>query len=175
MKFIIGVDLEGIACVVGESNTKLSNTRNYEFTCRQAVREVNAAARALFDCGAEQVIVWDNHGDRPNLNYDDLDYRCDILLGLGAKHRWACIDESFTGVLLIGYHSKDNTLNAVLPHTYNGDHQWVKVNGVEVGEMEIDAAVAGEYDVPIIFVSSDEAGIKEAKSFMPWIETVTTK
>jgi D-aminopeptidase len=47
-------------------------------------------------------------------------------------------------------------------------YQWMKVNGVEVGEIAIDAAVAGELGVPVIFVSSDSAGIKEAKEFLPY-------
>ena len=32
-----------------------------EFAQLQATREADAAARGLFDAGADQVIVWDNH------------------------------------------------------------------------------------------------------------------
>lgn len=39
------------------------------------------AVRALFDEGADEVIVWDNHGSGVNLDYDLLDARCRIALG----------------------------------------------------------------------------------------------
>lgn len=176
MKFVVAVDLEGLACVVGAPGKGLGDTPNYELAKLQGTREANAAAKALFDCGADEVIIWDNHGGSLNLIYDKLDERCSIALGVGAMHRWPGIDGSFAGVVLIGYHAMDNTTDAVLAHTYSSmDYQWYKVNGVEVGEMEIDAAVAGEMGVPVIFVSSDDKGVAEAKSFMPWIETVTTK
>jgi|LSQX01.2.fsa_nt_gb D-amino peptidase len=176
MKYLIGVDLEGVSCVVGEPNMTLTGSSGYEFARIQATREANAAARALFDSGAEQVIVWDNHGGGNSLIYDDLDERCDILNGSGAKHRWAPLDKNFAGVLLIGYHAKDNTQNSVLAHTYNSkEYQWIKINNVEVGEMAVDAAVAGELGVPVIFVSSDAEGVKEAKDFLPWVEAVSTK
>jgi D-amino peptidase len=51
----------------------------------------------------------------------------------------------------------------------------MKINGVEVGEIAIDAAAAGAMGVPAVFVSSDSAGVAEAKHFLPWVETVATK
>jgi D-aminopeptidase len=177
MKFMIAIDLEGLACVVGSPGTGLSESRNYLFACRQGVREVNTAVKALFDMGATEVLVWDNHGDGVNLDYDDLDKRCDIILGSGEPHRWPGLDNTFAGVLLVGYHSMDNTVEGVLAHSFNSKlYQWIKINGIEVGEIEIDAAVAGEmHQVPVIFVSSDDKGVIEAKKFLPWVETVTTK
>jgi D-amino peptidase len=176
MKYIVAVDMEGVACVVGEANKALGETSNYEYARKQGTRETNAAVKALFDSGAEQVIVWDNHGGRLNLHYDELDERCDLLIGRDVKHRWEVLDETFAGVLLIGYHAMDNTEDAVLCHTFNSRaFTWMKVNDEEVGEMAIDGAVAGEYGVPVIFVASDDKGTAEAKKFMPWIETVTTK
>jgi D-aminopeptidase len=38
-----------------------------------------------------------------------------------------------------------------------------------------DAAYAGLQKVPLIFVASDDKGVKEAHDFFPWIETVTTE
>ena len=88
MKFVIGVDLEGAACVVGSPGGSLNDSRNLAFAKLQATREADATARALFDAGATQVIVWDNHDGSLNLDYDRLDPRCDIALGVGFPHRW---------------------------------------------------------------------------------------
>ena len=176
MKFIVGVDLEGLACVVGAPGRTLTDSPDCVFARRQAVREANAAAGALFNMGAQQVIIWDNHGSSLNLPYDELDERCDVALGVGNAQRWPGLDSSFAGVLFIGYHPMDNTIDGVLAHTFSSiSYQYIKVNGVEVGEMAIDAAIAGELGVPLIFAASDDKGIAEVQRFMPWVETVTTK
>ncbi len=176
MQFVVAVDAEGLACVVGAPGGTLNDSPNYAFACAEAVREANAAVRALFDAGAERVIVWDCHGGSLNMDYAALDERVEIALGTGFPHRFPGLDESFSGVLLIGYHAMDNTADAVIAHTFSSKtYQWIKVNGTEVGEIALDAAVAGEWGVPVILVVSDDKGVAEAKRFLPWVETVTTK
>ena len=173
---MIAVDCEGAACVVGEPGRSLSRSSNMEFAREQATREANAAARALFDAGAEQVVVWDNHGDGANLIFDQLDQRCDVLLGTGFSRRFPELDGTYAGVLLLGYHAMAGTANAVLAHTYSSSsHRAIRANGQEVGEIVLDAAVAGELGVPVIFVSSDSKGCDEALRYLHWVETVATK
>lgn len=175
-KFYIGVDCEGVACAVGVPGQNLGDGENYKFAKRQATLEANAAAKALFEMGAEEVIVWDNHSTGVNLDYTLLDKRCKIALGSGHKGRFPRIDETFGGVLFIGYHARENTRESVLAHTYSSvAFQYYKVNGQEVGEMEVDASFAGLYHVPVIFVSSDDKAIIQARKSFPWIETVITK
>ncbi len=176
MKFMIAVDCDGPACVVGEPGKALSDSRDMGFAREQATRETDAAARALFDAGAEKVVVWDNHGAGANLVFDRLDSRCEILLGTGFSRRFPLLDESYAGVLMVGYHAMEGTPCGVLAHTYSPyAYREIRVNGVPVGEMAIDAAVAGELGVPLIFVSSDRKGCEEARRFMPWVLTVETK
>lgn len=90
-KFYIAVDCEGVACAVGSPGEALGKGENYAFACLQATREADAAAKALFDGGATEVVVWDAHGSGVNLHYDLLDSRCKILLGSGDN---ACIAEA---------------------------------------------------------------------------------
>ncbi|MBI5724804.1 MAG: M55 family metallopeptidase [Planctomycetes bacterium] len=176
MRFMIATDCEGAACVVGRPGQGLSHPSDYQFACDQITREADAAARALLDSGADEVIVWDNHGWMQNIHYEKLDKRCKIMLGCVDEHRWTGMDKSFAGVLMVGYHSMSGTVGGVLSHSYSSDqYQYIKVNGVEVGEIEIDAAMAGEMGVPLLFVASDQAGVDEAKRFMPHVRTVATK
>jgi D-amino peptidase len=176
MKFMIAVDCDGPACVVGEPGKALSDSRDMVYAREQATRETDAAARALFDSGAEEVVVWDNHGAGANLVFDRLDPRCEILLGTGFPRRFPLLDESYAGVLMVGYHAMEGTPGGVLAHTYSPyAYREIRANGEPVGEMAIDAAVAGELGVPLIFVSSDRKGCEEARRFMPWVETVETK
>ncbi|MEW6752279.1 MAG: M55 family metallopeptidase [Candidatus Latescibacterota bacterium] len=176
MKFVVAVDCEGVACAVGTQGGTLTDSPNFAFARRQATREGNAAVRGLFAAGATRVIVWDNHGGSLNLDYDELDERCDIALGTGFAHRFPGLDDTFAGVVLIGYHAMDNTVDGVMAHSFSSAaYQYMKVNGREVGEIEIDAAIAGERGVPVIFLASDDKAVSEARSFLPGIETVTTK
>lgn len=176
MKFLICVDLEGCACVVGKPGKGLSECEGYAFACKEAVSEANAAISALFDAGAEEVVVWDGHGSSSNLSYQDLDPRCQIITGLGYAHRLFFVDNTYSGALFIGYHSRDNVRNAVLCHSYSSArYQWIKVNGKEMGELEIDAAICGEANVPVIFASSDDVGCRQMTEAAPWVRTVSTK
>ena len=87
-RFYIGVDCEGVACAVGIPGQSIGTGDNSRFAARQATREADAASRALCDMGAEEVWVWDNHGGGTNLDYDLLDPRCRIVLGLSLIHIW---------------------------------------------------------------------------------------
>jgi len=176
MRFVVAVDCEGVACAVGSPGGSLNASRDLEFAKLQATREADAAVRGLFEAGAERVIVWDNHNGSLNLKYDLLDERCDIALGVGFKHRFEWMDDHFDGLALIGYHAMDNTVDGVMCHSFSSaTYQYMKINGKEVGEMAIDAAMAGQRGVPVIFVSSDDKGTAEAEAFFPGVETVTTK
>lgn len=176
MKFLVNIDLEGCAGVVGEANLSLTASKDYDFAKEQGAREANAAIKALFESGASEVIVWDAHGSGLNLNSDALDQRAKIIKGSGWKNRMEIVDDTFSGVLFIGYHSKDNVAKAVLSHTFNsGAFQYIKINGQEVGEIEVDAAILGDKKVPVIFVSSDKEACQQAKKALPWIQTCQTK
>ncbi|MFW6061211.1 MAG: M55 family metallopeptidase [Planctomycetota bacterium] len=176
MEFIIGVDCDGVACAVGEPGKSLSFSRDYDRARRQATREADAAARALYDAGADHVIVWDNHGGGMNLEYHRLDPRCEIALGAGFAHRWPGLRGHFAGVLMVGYHAMENAPGGVLAHTYSPRaYAHFAVNDQTVGEIALDAAVAGDRSVPVIFVSSDDKGCDEAERFLPWTERVCTK
>jgi len=179
MNFAIACDLEGIAGVVGFPKEGLgTKSKQYQFAIKQAVREVNAAARALFDSGADKVYVWDNHNGSLNLDYLELDRRVDIVAGVGAKHRWPGLyDKDITGVLLIGYHPKADTYAGILSHTCSSvTYQYVKLNGKTVGEIEIDSASSGRLlKAPLIFVASDDKAVAQTKEALPWANTVVTK
>ena len=175
-KYCVAVDLEGVACAVGTYGQGLAEgTKNYPFAALQATREANAAAKALFDSGAKDVIVWDNHGTGVNLNYDLLDKRCRIAMGAGSRTRFPGVDESYDGVLFIGYHSYDAP-RAVLAHVYSSSTFTSHlINGKPVGELQIDAAIAGKRGVKTLFVSADDVCVAQAKESFPWINTVVTK
>ncbi|MBN3010065.1 M55 family metallopeptidase [Ruthenibacterium lactatiformans] len=146
------------------------------FACREATREADTAARALFDSGADEVIVWDAHDTGINLDYDLLDTRCRILLGAGHKGCFVGLDKTWTAVLFIGYHAMGGTQDAVLAHAFSSKTiQHYKLNGEPAAELAIDAAYVGAFGVPVLFCASDDKCIAEAKQTFGPIATVETK
>jgi len=88
----------------------------------------------------------------------------------------AGIDGSFDAAMFIGYHSMKGTLHGVLSHTFSGRAiESLRINGMEVGETAMNAAIAGTQGVPLVFVSGDLAVTREAKALNPEIEVVAVK
>lgn len=85
------------------------------------------------------------------------------------------IDRSFAAAMLIGYHARAGTENAIMEHTITGFVHSLKINGMPAGEIAMSAAVAGCFDVPVVCVSSDAAGCAEAKALLPNVETAAVK
>ncbi len=174
-KVHISVDLEGIAGVVDSSHTS-SGGRNYAAARDQMIAETNAAIAAAFDAGAAEVVVIDSHGDKTNLQPHKLDRRATLISGgprpLGMVHG---IDDSFAAAIFIGYHARASTTDATLDHTYTGQLKGVWFNGRELGEAGLNAAVAGQFGVPVVFVSGDRAATEEVAALVPGGESVVVK
>jgi D-amino peptidase len=85
------------------------------------------------------------------------------------------IDKTFDAVVFIGYHARAGTPDAVLKHTMSLGLFDVILNGVRLPEAGWNAAIAGYYDVPVVFLSGDSAIGKQAHEIIGPIETVAVK
>ena len=164
LKIYISADMEGITGVVSTDQTSPEG-RDYEAARKWMTDDVNAAIDGALRAGASEIIVNDAHGNMRNILPADLSPRAVLISGspkpLGMMQG---IDDSFNACLFVGYHAQAGAQDAVLDHTFSsGVVRMVKVNGAEVGELGINAAVAGAYGVPVAFVSGDVAVCKEAK------------
>jgi D-amino peptidase len=87
------------------------------------------------------------------------------------------LDDSFAGMVMLGFHAMNGTEDGVLHHTQSSMAEkkyWY--NGVECGELVQNAAIAGHFGVPLIMVTGDEATCREARRFFgDEIITVATK
>lgn len=178
MEYLIAVDLEGIHGVVGEPNVGLRRSiADYQVAIEGAVAEINAAVQALFDSGATRVVVWDNHGGGGNIDFSKIDARAEQIIPDNSLPRMCfCKDYHFAGILFIGYHAKEGTLNGVLAHTYNSSAiQYMKVNGKQLGELDFDSCIAGEFGIPAIFAASDDKAMAQMAECNPDTVTVLTK
>ena len=179
MEYLIAVDLEGVNFVKGDAYVGLSKDVNdYKIAVEQAVLEINSAINALFDGGATKVVVWDNHGGGNNIDFSKIDARAEKQpIQAPCVNRFEfCKNYNFKGVVFIGYHSKEGSINGILAHTYNSSAiQYYKIGGKAYGEFEIDASIASEYGIKPLFASGDSVFIKQVKEFSPETETVETK
>lgn len=178
MEYLISVDLEGIHNAVGVKYELFSDAPDFALSKQNAVKEVNAAIKALFDSGASKVAVWDNHAGGGNLDFSKIDPRATEIVGARENRRRMDFAEAhnFAAILYIGYHSREGTIGGVLAHTFNGlEIQYVKINGQAVGEMDIDSYIAADHGMAPIFASSDDKGIMQVKQISPNIVTVITK
>jgi D-amino peptidase len=69
-----------------------------------------------------------------------------------------------------------NTLNGVLNHSFSSRSVYcISINGKPIGELGLNAAVAGAFGVPVTLVTGDESLCAETKELMPETHTVATK
>ena len=167
LKVFISVDMEGISGVV-HSDQATSATPEYGAARKWMAQDVNAAIQGAIEAGATEIVVNDSHGSMRNINPDDLDPRAALISGSPKPlSMMQGIDASFQTCLLIGYHAKAGTKDAILDHTISGSVvRSIKVNGVEMPELGLNAAIAGYYGVPVVLVSGDAAVCRQASEIL---------
>lgn len=175
MKIYISADIEGISGVVNTTHTS-QKSYDYDRARKLMTDEVNAAVRGAKLAGAKEILVNDSHGPMTNILIEELDEDVKLISGsqkyLGMMEG---IDETFDGVLLIGYHARHNT-PGVLAHSYHSSLiSEIKVNGDVVGEYELNSLVAGYYGVPVALVAGDNVLADQVKEFNADTETVIVK
>ncbi|MDI6823038.1 MAG: M55 family metallopeptidase [Bacillota bacterium] len=175
MELFISVDMEGITGVTGPEYL-VPEGKYYERARRLMVHDVNAVVRAAREAGAGRITVNDAHNLMTNLPLEDLDPSVELISG---PVKPLCMMQGVEGheaAMLVGYHARMGTPRAVMDHTYYASLvRRILLNGREVGETGINAALAGHFGVPVILVSGDRAVGEEASSFIPGVETVVVK
>lgn len=175
LKIFISADMEGVAGVSTWDVQANAKGREYEQFRRIMTAEVNAAVAGAFDAGADEVVVADSHGDAQNIDVTLLDPRAELIRAwprpLGMMEG---IDHSFAAAVFIGYHAGEGEPAAVLAHTFTGKMA-LRLNGAAAGELGFNAAIAGDFGVPVVFVSGDNAIAAEATRLLGSIETVAVK
>ena len=176
LKIYISADMEGVVGVVtGEQlgPTGFEYNRFREFM----TAEVNAAIEAAFAAGATEVVVSDSHGNGQNLLIEKLHKEVTLIrswprpLGMMSG-----IDQTFDGVIFLGYHTGTTNKEGVRAHTISSARLAdVRLNGASVSEAAMNAAIAGHFNVPVIMVSGDDAVVKETTALLGDIESATVK
>ena len=176
-RVLFALDLEGVNLVVGEPyEGLLHDTKEWDIARKEAVREINAAADALFSIGVERVGIWDNHGGGKNIDPASLDARVDLVSPIPKSLRMSFANGEYDCICFFGYHTMEGTLGGVLAHTMSSKSvQYYKLNGKYIGEVDMDAYIAAEMGMPSVFFCAGDLTCKQAKHSLGDVPMVITK
>ena len=169
MRIFISADMEGATGVTDAVQT-MESRPEYAFGCRMMAHDVRAAAEGALKAGADEILVNDAHGRKINIDIGQLGGNGAVRLLSGTPKPLGMMegcDSSFDGVFFIGYHAMAGTPCAVLDHTVSGRTVFsVELNGREVGETGLNAAVAAGFGVPVAMVEGDDALEREVRGLL---------
>jgi len=176
LKIYISADMEGVVgAVTGEQLSP--GGFEYEKFREYMTAEVNAAIDAARAAGATEFLISDSHGNGQNLLIERLP---DDVMVIRSWPRdlsmMAGIDESFDGVIFLGYHASTGNTRGVRAHTNSSASiTGLRLNGIEMTEGSLNAAIAGHFGVPVIMVSGDDVAVAENQVLIGDIEGAVVK
>jgi D-amino peptidase len=176
MKIYISADMEGVVGVVTQEQLGPSGFE-YQRAREFMTEEVKAAIDAAFEAGATEIVVSDSHGNGQNLLIEKLPRNITLVRAFPRPlTMMQGIDETFDGVIFLGYHTSTTNPQGVRAHTMSSATLAdVRLNGVSMPEAGINAAIAGHFNVPVIMISGDDAIVKEAGALLGGIEGAVVK
>lgn len=175
-KLFISADIEGTCGITAWEETDAGG-RNYDYFRARMTAEVAAATRGAETAGY-LTTVKDAHDSARNLDPMELPKSATLIRGwardcycmMGGLDR-----EDYDAVAFTGYHSEAVSSGNPLSHTMTRSVQRVTLNGLPCPEFLINAYMAAYRNIPIVFLSGDEALCRYAKALIPGITTVVSK
>jgi len=176
MKIYIKLDGEGITGVVNSDKQATPGGDNYQEMRRLLMSDLNAAIEGAIEGGASEVVIYDMHHYGLNVIVEELHPKAKLIAGnphilppgIG-------LSEIYKGMMMIGYHAMAGTEGGLLAHTYSPDIKSLHLNGILMGEIGLEAAIAGTYGVPLIMISGDSKAIEEGEKLLGDFEKATVK
>ena len=176
LKVYISVDMEGITGVVSSEQLGPSGFE-YERAREWMTAEALSAIQGARDAGATEIVVSDSHGNGQNLLIDRFPDDVTVIRSWPRPlMMMEGIDSTFAAAIFIGYHASTANVRGVRAHTMSSASiTGVTLNGREVPEGGMNAAIAGYFGVPIVMVSGDDAAVGEVQAFATGMEGAVVK
>lgn len=181
MRVHIISDMEGVSGIVKWQQTTGGDPM-YEEGRRLYTEEINAAVRGAKAAGATEIVVMDCHGAGGGWTFnslipDALDPSCEFVVQEEWTEYTAFLESGCDAALFVGMHAMNGVRLGVLNHTVSGQ-EWQNLwfNGTLVGETGINAALCGNWDVPVLLVTGDTATCDEGRDLLgDGLTTVSVK
>ena len=173
-------DLEGVAGVDDwdprhrEDATTAKGVYDRAEMQRLLTAEVNAAARGLFAAGVTEVLVNDAHGAGRTILSEELISGITLVQGVNRPRWLPGLSPRFDVLIQVGMHSMTGTPKGCLAHSMARNVVY-RVNGDEVGEMELAAYLCGGLGIPWAFTSGDLHACTESERWVGGIVTAPVK
>ena len=164
LKVYISADMEGVAgAVTGEQlgPAGFEYQRFREFMTAEVLAAIEGARAA----GATEIVVGDSHGNGQNLLIDRLPQDVRVVRSWPRPAMMMeGIDSTFGAAILLGYHAGTTNPAGVRAHTLSSaNYARVALNGTDVPEAGLSAAIAGHFGVPVVMISGDDVAVAEAR------------
>ncbi len=176
LKIYISADMEGVVGAV--SGDQLGpGSFEYERFRGFMTAEVNAVIDAARAAGATEFLISDSHGNGQNLLIEELPDDVTVIRSWPRElSMMAGIDDTFDGVIFLGYHASTANTRGVRAHTMSSANiAGLRLNGIEMTEGSMAAAAAGHFGVPVIMVSGDDVAVAENQVLIGDIEGAVVK
>src|SRR5699024_9727547 len=112
--------------------------------------------------GCSYIVINDSHSKMNNLLIDEL--HSDVTLISGDVKPFSMmqgLNDDYDGAMFIGYHARAGSFG-VMSHSMVHAVRHFYINDIPLGELGMNAYVAGYYGVPVLLVAGDDQAIKEA-------------
>jgi D-amino peptidase len=168
-RLFISADIEGCAAV---SSPHALAPERWEWTAARKwmTQEVIAGCEAAFAAGYDEVVVADSHHNAHNIDPDALPDNVRLVRSWPRPllHMQGVQEPHIDACAFIGLHAGSGSRDSILAHTFHGGaFRSVRMNAEPCSEGYLNAALAGEFGVPVIFVSGDEQTIADARRYAP--------
>src|SRR5688572_12683030 len=181
MRVFIVSDMEGVAGITKWDQVNGGKSL-YEEGRALYTEEINAAVRGARAAGASEVVVMDCHGAGGDWSFNSLipealDPRCEFVVQTRWTEYTAMLEQGCDAALFVGQHARAGSANGVLSHTVSST-KWHNLyfNGVEVGEVGINAALCGTWGTPVALVTGDDVVCAESAALLgPGLQTLAVK
>ena len=175
-RFLLCADVEGASGVGSES---MLSGKAFQQVRELITGDVNACVRGIRGALPDaEIDLFDAHGLGGNILEEELEPGVQLLGGGWVDTLFPLVTsgklDHYDGLFLLGQHAANGTRNGFLSHTNNGSTA-LRVNGLDVGEVEQITWLAGAYGVPTLLVVGDDATEREANALLPHIRTVVVK
>jgi len=163
----VKVDMDGVSGIVSPEQVR-PGSPEYEGARRLLMHDVSAVLDGAFAAGCTEAVIYDMHGQGRNLDLESLDRRAVAICGKPppTDDFFYGLDESFHALFLVGCHARAGAHGALMPHTYDHEIVSLKVNETELGEIGMEAALAGKFGVPLALVTGDSGAVREARELL---------
>src|SRR3569623_2400109 len=176
MRVFICADIEGVAAIAWRDEI-LTDGIEWQVARKRMTLETLAAIEGARAAGATEFVIADSHGTATNLIPEMLPDDAELIRAWPRRlMMMEGIDHGpFACALLLGHHAGVGRIGG-MAHSFAGRlFASLTLNGRDLPECALNAAIAGQFGVPTTLITGDDACVAEAREWLGTIEAVSTK